>query len=234
MRRVATTLGVLLGACAPSGPASSGSSSGESSSNSSDGGTTDACPALPPCDFCPAEMAALCGLPCADAGVTCSDEIGDGMACSGGAWQCVVHPPLGPGCNSMCAAKDECTEAGCTDGVTLQFVAAASGFAAGAYALDIDRDGDASTCTFVVSDGPGCAIAPCVTDTTCNALYDLSGVPPQIVLPLPIATALSVTLSRDGDPLVDGDPPLAYALSAPNGPGCGPVCATATATFQLP
>jgi hypothetical protein len=156
------------------------------------------------------------------------------MACSGGTWQCVVHPPLGEGCNSMCEAVEQCTEAGCTDGVTLQFVAADSGFAAGAYALAIDRDGDASSCTFVVSDGPGCAVPPCVTDTTCNALYDLSGVPPQIVVPLAIATTLSVTLSRDGEVLLEGDPPLAYALSVPNGPGCRPVCAGATAVFQLP
>jgi hypothetical protein len=230
MRGVAGVIGLLLSACASPSP-----SSGSTSSSGGPGSTTtDDCPSLPPCDFCPGDFPALCGLPCAEVSSTCSNEIGDGMSCSGGAWQCVVHPPLGDGCNSMCEAVEQCSEAGCTDGVTLQFVAAGPAFAAGAYALAIDRDGDASSCTFVVSDGPGCAVAPCVTETTCNASYDLSGAPPQILVQLPIATALSVTLSRDGEALVEGDPELAYALSAPNGRGCGPVCASATAVFELP
>jgi hypothetical protein len=234
MRRLVGVIGLSLAACASPSPSSSGSASSSGGLGSEGSSTTDGCPTLPPCDFCPGEFSALCGMPCAEVGSTCSNEIGDGMSCSGGTWQCVVHPPLGEGCNSICEALEHCTEAGCTDGITLQFVAADPGFAAGAYALAIDRDGDASSCTFVVSDGPGCAVPPCVTETTCNALYDLSGVPPQIVVPLPIATALSVTLSRDGEALVEGDPELAYALSTPNGPGCGPVCAIATAVFELP
>jgi hypothetical protein len=234
MRRVVCVIGLLLPACTSPSPSSDTSTSSSDGPGSESSATTDGCPTLPPCDFCPTEMPALCGSSCADEGATCSDEIGDGMSCSAGAWQCVVHPPLGEGCNAMCMAKDQCTEAGCTDGVTLQFVAPDSGFAAGTYALAIEHDGDASSCSFVVSDGPGCAVPPCVTETTCNALYDLTGAPPQIVVPLPIATTLSVALSLEGEALVEGDPPLSYALSAPNGPGCGPVCALATAVYEIP
>lgn len=58
---------------------------------------------LPPCPpECPDQAPALCGQPCDMEGDACGNNIGDGMVCTGGTWQCSVHPPLGPGCNLVC------------------------------------------------------------------------------------------------------------------------------------
>jgi Cys-rich repeat protein len=51
-------------------------------------------------------MFTRCGEPCGDEGARCGNEIGDGMSCVGGVWMCVVHPPLGPGCNRVCERRD--------------------------------------------------------------------------------------------------------------------------------
>jgi hypothetical protein len=60
--------------------------------------------ALPACPAeCPSELFSTCGEPCEPEGERCGNEIGDGRTCSGGIWQCSVHPPLGPGCNQICA-----------------------------------------------------------------------------------------------------------------------------------
>ena len=59
---------------------------------------------LPACPGeCPPEQfPADCGAPCQDEGAACGNNIGDGMVCTGGTWGCVVHPPLGEGCNLVC------------------------------------------------------------------------------------------------------------------------------------
>ena len=59
---------------------------------------------LPACPGeCPPEQfPADCGAPCQDEGAACGNNIGDGMVCTGGAWACSVHPPLGEGCNLVC------------------------------------------------------------------------------------------------------------------------------------
>ena len=56
------------------------------------------CP--PPCS--PAAFPDLCGEACAEEGAACSNELGDGMTCTGGTWQCFVHAPPGPGCHLVC------------------------------------------------------------------------------------------------------------------------------------
>jgi hypothetical protein len=66
----------------------------------------DACtgvelPACPP--VCEDGAFSRCGTACdAATDAACGNDIGDGMQCVGGSWQCTVHPPLGPGCNAIC------------------------------------------------------------------------------------------------------------------------------------
>ncbi|MBI2893583.1 MAG: hypothetical protein HYY06_08515 [Deltaproteobacteria bacterium] len=58
---------------------------------------------LPPCPpACPDEIFVRCGQRCETEGETCGNDIGDARTCLDGTWQCVVHPPLGTGCNLVC------------------------------------------------------------------------------------------------------------------------------------
>ncbi|MEZ4222903.1 MAG: hypothetical protein R3B13_18315 [Polyangiaceae bacterium] len=102
------------GAAGSAGTAGAGAAPGGSGSGGA-GGDPCAGLTLPDCpEQCAANAFAECGMPCANEGAACGNEIGDGMTCTGGTWQCTVHPPLGPGCNLVCRpAADPCA------GVTL-------------------------------------------------------------------------------------------------------------------
>lgn len=69
------------------------------------GGGADPCAGveLPACPTaCPADAMDRCGQPCETEGERCGNNVGDGMGCEAGTWRCVVHAPLGPGCNLAC------------------------------------------------------------------------------------------------------------------------------------
>jgi len=60
---------------------------------------------------CPAACAATafpdeCGQTCDEEGAACGNDLGDGMRCIEGTWQCFVHAPLGPGCNLVCRRSE--------------------------------------------------------------------------------------------------------------------------------
>lgn len=206
----------------------------DETSSSDEGTTTESCPEVAPCDYCPAEQDELCGMPCDDAGAHCNDESGAGMTCSGGVWRCSDAPPLVDECDRVCAPASACDERGCSSGIALQLFPSGGHVIAGAYQLDLAVDGTDESCTFVISDGMQCATPPCVVDTTCNASYALSDEPPRIELALPIATTLAITVSRDADVILEREPELAYDLDDVNGSGCTPVCGTATLRIDIP
>jgi len=113
--------GLLAGCSGSSGGGGGGAGGGgEGGSGGAGGGISDPCHGqeLPECpEACPDDSASLCGQPCSEEGATCGNEIGDGMTCTGGTWGCVVHPPLGEGCNlvcrPLCAAQDAYGEGAC-------------------------------------------------------------------------------------------------------------------------
>jgi len=155
------------------------------------------------------------------------------MQCLDGAWECIVHPPLGVGCNEMCALADGCTEIGCTSGLTLSLVA--DTFAPGVYGIALAANPDPDDCTLTISDDPmDCAIPPCVSESTCNALYLLGETPMRIELALGILAQLDVTVTRDDLEIASETFAPAYEVVAPNGPGCGPACAVALAELAIP
>jgi hypothetical protein len=182
---------------------------------------------LPPCDFCPSSMSILCGLPCGEPGQSCSNDIGDGMECVDGTWQCVVHPPLGEGCNLVCTTADQCTEIGCDDGVTIELRPDADGVTAGSYVVSIEADGVLEMCDLEISDDPAVCLGgpPCVPDTTCNVLVGFGGSDPVLTIPIAIAAEVTVSVQRDAEPPVELAAQPIYDVDAPNGPGCGPACA---------
>lgn len=197
--------------------------------------TTDGCGELPLCDLCPDEMGALCGLPCPSGAAPCSNPIGDAMSCDAGAWTCVVHPPLGLGCNEVCAVADGCSEIGCTSGLMLSLEAAGAALPVGMYGLATEADGVEDTCTFTIADDPEqCALPPCVTDSSCNAIYLLEVSPQRIDLAFGIVASLAITVTRDAVEVAQDSFEPAYDAHAPNGPGCAPVCAQATAVLPIP
>lgn len=217
--------GAVLLSCEPDPPS-------EEFASSSEGSTTASCPDVPGCSYCPEDPTLLCGRPCDD-DPPCGNEQGDRMTCTGGVWLCEDEPHRDGDCTDVCAAAPSCNERGCDDGVELQLYSGFS-FESGAYEIEIDRDGFASTCTFVISDDVGCELPPCVTDTTCNASYDLASDLPQITMMFPVSTTLSVSVAHDGDVRVEAMPPIEYELVTPNGPGCLPVCGRATLTIDVP
>ncbi|HWB77526.1 MAG TPA: hypothetical protein VG755_21315 [Nannocystaceae bacterium] len=231
MRRFA--LVIALVACEPAPEPEETSATGFTG-GSSDGWEPDPCPEVDPCEYCPAEITELCGMPCDNAGKHCNDESGAGMTCTGGVWRCDDAPPLQDECARVCAPADGCDARGCSSGVDLRLHPSGGNPIAGAYQLELVVDGTASSCTFVISDGPGCETSPCVTDTTCNASYLLDGEPSRIELELPIATTLALTVLRDGGVILEDEPELFYDLDDANGSGCTPVCGTATVRLDIP
>jgi uncharacterized protein YceK len=197
--------------------------------------TTGGCGELPPCDLCPDEMGALCGQPCPQGAEPCSNTIGDGMSCEAGLWACVVHPPLGLECNEVCSLMDACSEIGCSSGFTLALEADDDALPIGTYDLDLDIDGAQDDCSFTLSDDPvACAIPPCITDTTCNAIYLLQESPQRVELAFGVVVALAITVTRDTIEVAQESFAPAYAVVAPNGAGCGPACAQASAVLTIP
>lgn len=224
---------LAVGGCGPA-PDEDGDTTSSSGASSSEGSTTDACGELPLCDLCPAESTQLCGTPCPSEGRSCSNEIGDGMSCEGGTWACIVHPPLGTGCNDVCALADGCSEIGCTSGLTAALVAEGGAFAAGDYELRALVDDVPEGCTFTISTDRGqCAIPPCVTDSDCNAVYLLTEVPMRIELAYGVVASLELTLGLDGIDVAHVSFAPAYDVSAPNGPGCEPACAQASVELAV-
>lgn len=210
-----------------------GTSEGSTSDGTSE--TTDGCGELPPCDLCPGELGQLCGLPCPADANPCSNPIGDGMTCEDGRWTCVVHPPLGAGCNDVCSLTDGCSEIGCTSGLTLALTATDDALPIGAYELDIDADGTADACAFTIADDPEqCAIPPCVTSTTCNAIYLLRQSPQRVDLAFGVVAMLTIAVTRDGLEVAQESFTPAYDVLAPNGAGCEPACAQASAVLPIP
>lgn len=219
-----------MGGASTAGDASDATSPSATDETGTSAASTDGDPCagieLPLCDFCPDAMATLCGLPCDEPDLTCSNDIGDGMACADGAWQCSVHPPLGTGCNLVCVAQDGCTEIGCSDGLTILLVADGDGVTAGVYEVGIDADGIVETCTLEISDDPTVCQGgpPCVPDTTCNALVLLD--PDETIqILIGVAADVTVTVQRDAEPPIEVADAPTYDVISPNGPGCGPACA---------
>ncbi|HEX9189797.1 MAG TPA: hypothetical protein VGB87_22165 [Vicinamibacteria bacterium] len=87
-RVVAATVLLVVVACVPRGPAAPSVAS------------ETECPTA-----CPPEAFARCGAPCPIEGESCANEIGDGMTCERGSWQCTVHAPLEGDALDLCSAR---------------------------------------------------------------------------------------------------------------------------------
>ncbi|HEY6559292.1 MAG TPA: hypothetical protein VI072_18535 [Polyangiaceae bacterium] len=143
----------------------------------------------------------------------------------------------GAGPNPVAPPLHACTEIGCIDGLHVTLTPADS-WPAGAYVFDIETEGGSTTCRGSLP------LPPCGTQgLTCT------GQPVQIgesgcALPaaahgfstLTFSSApkrVHVRITRDGQLVAARELAPAYRRAQPNGPGCEPVCTTASDTFKV-
>ena len=133
-----------------------------------------------------------------------------------------------------------CTQIGCVDGLRLGLEKAGA-WAAGAYTFAFVLDGAAVTCTGSLP-LKACDAGPSLTcDVADRVMIGESGcaLPPDQHGWSDIQFAadpkeIKLTISRDGQALQTAELRPEYVESRPNGPDCGPVCRSASATLMLP
>lgn len=154
--------------------------------------------------------------------------------------------PLAPDLVAACpdserferSGKDECTAIGCQSGFSLS-VSPSSGWAPGSYRFELNVDGLAVTCDGVIplqgcagpsfscdADGvrlgeSGCALDP-AQHGIASVLFD--GYP----------RALSIRVVKDGAEVTNTQLTPSYKAIQPNGPGCDPICCSASGELTVP
>ncbi|WP_437567769.1 hypothetical protein [Sorangium sp. So ce542] len=131
-----------------------------------------------------------------------------------------------------------CTQIGCVDGFTVRLASEAP-WPAGAYRFVISADGETTTCEGKLP-LPGCAAGRALTCSGPSLLIGESGcaLPPSAhgfseIQMRSAPRQVTVEVSRDGASLVKADFSPSYVESRPNGPGCEPVCRSASATLNV-
>jgi hypothetical protein len=136
------------------------------------------------------------------------------------------------------ASRNECTAIGCSSGYNL-VVSPSSGWTAGAYSFELDLDGRAITCQGAIplkacgersfscdADDVRLGESGCALPATQQGISNISfeGFP----------LALSVRILKDGNELTNAKLTPTYQAGQPNGPGCDPVCCSASETLTVP
>lgn len=129
-----------------------------------------------------------------------------------------------------------CSEAFCESGLRVALVTPV--FTPGAYSLALRADGVETACDFVVGGledgcGPG---GPCLLDDDCGVIPSFSFSPHSVVVQVGPGTPerVDITVYRGGSQIAGSNFAPAYQLYEPAGPGCEPVCETASAQLDIP
>jgi len=128
--------------------------------------------------------------------------------------------------------KNECTAIGCQSGYNLD-VSPSSGWAAGAYRFELTIDGRAITCQGTIPLAP-CSERSFVCDAEgvrlgesgCALGSTQQGIARVSFDGFPLA--ISVRVLRDGNALASAELTPVYKAGQPNGPGCDPICCSAS------
>lgn len=143
--------------------------------------------------------------------------------------------PADPG-----AGEKMCTQIGCIDGLQVQ-VEKATPWPPGAYTFVVTLDDTTITCTGALPLRP-CEEAPSLTcDVPDRIIIGESGcaLPPEqhgfadIHVPSAVER-FALAITHDGQPLGGIDVKPTYVTSQPNGPGCEPICRSASVRVELP
>lgn len=135
-----------------------------------------------------------------------------------------------------------CTEIGCVDGLTIEFVPN-SGWRPGQYEFVIDADGVVTTCKGPLplppcEQGSALACAPAsdlvrIGESGCALPAAQHGFSELRVGGAPVKS-LSLTVREGGKDLVQKTFTPAYQTSRPNGPNCEPECKSAAEKLAIP
>ncbi len=215
-----------------------GSESDTTDSNTTDSNTSSnntgstSCEDLELCPLCPPQGNG-CGLSCAAEaeGATCLDPDGEGMLCTGGQWTCVTNPLPGD-CDTACGLAQQCTEAGCGDGLFVTLAPTSGSFAQGIYTVDITTDDGPQSCTFeITSNCQGGDV--CVGQQTCNASYMFEQPDDFVEILLPVSANVAWEVSLVDEVLGSGSMAPNYDILRPNGPGCEGNCISGSVAAPL-
>ncbi|HET8934376.1 MAG TPA: hypothetical protein VFN67_13090 [Polyangiales bacterium] len=134
-------------------------------------------------------------------------------------------------------SKHICTEIGCSSGYNLN-VSPASGWAMGAYTFELTVDGRKVTCQGSLPlktcgepsfscDADGVRLG----ESGCALPADQQGIADIKFEGYPLA--LTVRVLKDGTELSNSKLDPKYAAGQPNGPGCEPICCSATGALDI-
>jgi hypothetical protein len=119
-----------------------------------------------------------------------------------------------------------CTLIGCSDGVSIEIVAAGGAVPPGQYVVTVDSGGTQREhrCRLPSSGGTvSCSTTPLIFFADGKMSIEVAGIP----------TILTVTVAVDGTTRATQELRPAYTAHRPNGPECEPVCQRALATVTL-
>jgi len=135
------------------------------------------------------------------------------------------------------ASRNACTDIGCRNGYNLD-VSPSSGWTAGTYSFELDLDGRAITCQGSIPlKACGERSFSCDADDVrlgesgCALPANAQGISNIAFEGFPLA--LSVRILRDGSEIANSQLTPTYRAGQPNGPGCEPICCSASETLAL-
>ncbi len=151
-----------------------------------------------------------------------------------------------------CGDSSSCSTVACSDGFSAIIKVDQTTLPAGDHTLTVEKDGTAISCTFALPPAAGSAGTQCPAGLgvvlspyqTCAFQANATGgiqtctdVPGMFNERISVAgtpASLHVQQVVGGTVVLDQAVSPAYASYAPNGPGCGPVCQWASATWTIP
>jgi hypothetical protein len=159
----------------------------------------------------------------------------------------VISLLLGAGCETT----KECSLVGCQNSFTATVRSADGSFPSGAHRVQVLSDSSTLNCAFTFPTGAGTAQPVCDggmtvavwPETTCTDTM-ATGTASHSCDPIPGKFVETITVVGtpgqvhawqyvDDAPILDVAAAPTYQISMPNGPGCGPSCLQATASWTL-
>ncbi len=146
---------------------------------------------------------------------------------------------------AACSIGHSCSEIGCVNGVDVRIAPDGNVWQDGDYVVELSLEGAVSSCAFSIPEdlpargqdtsldcGYLSQLAACREVRTSDAISQVcEPIEGEYELRLTAwsePSSLELTLTRDGDVVLEHSKKLVYRESTPNGPECAPVCRNAS------